>query len=229
MTTTPETDQIAGVDLVAFHPPTGDAAPIATATSETELAIPDGISFDEWVTIGRTVLSARAASDWWVGDWMASGWRQFATDENGVERSIDAARLRTTIASMTTLDLDLLRAARDTAEKVAPARRRRTLSFAHHQQVLALDDERADRLLDQAEQEGLEPADLKAEVRKAAAVEGGEAASDPVVKPARARLTITAGVGERDAGIVATAIAAAESAAVEALAAASLDATVTVS
>jgi hypothetical protein len=204
-----------------------DATPIASAADATHLELRDDITLDQWATLGRRLLEGREASDWWVGDWLAEGWRRFATDDDGNEVSARAAELRSLVAGMTTLDLDVLRAARDTAERTPPRRRRRTLSFAHHQQVLDLDDQRADQLLDQAEHEGLESSDLKAAVRKANAIEGGEV--DPPVKPAQARITIKAGVGDRDEAVVSAAAAAAESAALEVLAGAHLTGEVTVS
>ena len=185
------------------------------------------LTLDQWAAAGRQLLQGREASDWWVGDWLAEGWLRFATDDAGNEVSARAAELRAMVAGMTTLDLDVLRAARDTAERTPPRRRRRTLSFAHHQQVLDVDDDRSEQLLDQAEQEGLESGDLNALVRKANAVEGDEA--DPPVKPARARVTITAGVGERDEPVVHAAATAAESVALEVLAGAHLTGEVAVS
>lgn len=198
------------------------------AVTDTALAIPDSLTFEEWRKLGDDVLRSREASDWWVGDWLEFGWAHYATGPDGQEISAEAARLRSVVAAMTTLDLDVLRTARDTARRTPAARRRRTLSFAHHQQVLELDDQRADALLDQAEAEGLESADLKAAVRKANAVEGGEA-PEPVLKPAKARVTITAGVGERDQAVVTAAAAAAEAAALEVLAGARLTGQVAVS
>lgn len=65
-------------------------------------------------------------------------------------------------------------------------------------------------------------------MRKANAVEGGESA-EPVLKPAKARVTITAGVGERDQAVVTAAAAAAEAAALEVLAGARLTGQVAVS
>ncbi len=216
-----------GPDVVAIYNDHGDTEPVVTADA-THLELNPDATLAEWEAVGRRLLEGREASDWWVGDWLAQGWRRFATDDQGNEISARAAELRTMVAGMTTLDLDVLRAARDTAEKVPPRRRRRTLSFAHHQQVLELDDQRADELLDQAEAEGLESSDLKAAVRKANAIETGET-TEPVAKPARARVTITAGVGERDEAVVSAAAAAAESAALEVLAGAHLTGEVAVS
>lgn len=100
--------------------------PIVDADA-THLQLDERLTIDAWKRLGEQILERREASDWWVGDWLEFGWSHFATDpDTGQEISAEAARLRTIVSSMTTLDLDVLRAARDTARRTPAARRRRT-------------------------------------------------------------------------------------------------------
>jgi hypothetical protein len=87
--------------------------------------LPDTLSFEEWLSIGRRLIRAREASAWWIGDWLAYGeWRygtKYRTVLDRLELSYDRARDYAYVAG-----------------NIAPKLRRPDLSFRHHRVVAKL-------------------------------------------------------------------------------------------
>ncbi len=127
----------------------------------TGLALPEGLSFDEWQAIGERLRVASAACLWWVGDWLAFGERRYG---EAYAQALDD----------TEWEYETLRAAKWVAEKIESVRRR-TLSWSHHKEVAALEAGDQDRLLDQAVAENWTRSELRAAARR---VKHGEATVD---------------------------------------------------
>ncbi len=130
--------------------------------------------FDVWLAAGDAALAeleADGAAFWPVGDWLAEGWARFVTGQ--AEQALAAARLRTSVAARTTVDVDTLRAARTVAETFAPHRRvpgvtievYRRLVTASVKVMAVLPRCEVDALVGRAGAEGWDTAQLVSETR----------------------------------------------------------------
>lgn len=105
------------------------------ATS-TALEIPQDLSYEEWVGVGETLDRIAGAHMWWIGDWWAFG--EHAYGERSAQVT-DPSKFKTYAN------------AGWVSRKVESSRRREVLSWAHHQDVAALEPDDQERLLDEAE------------------------------------------------------------------------------
>lgn len=112
------------------------ALPGRVATSSLQL--PETLSLDEWLEVGRRLASAGHSLQWWVGDWL-----RFGKTHHG-EKYKDA--LGTLGYSYQTL-----RNLAWVAGRFELSRRRDNLSWGHHEEVAGLEPAEADALLDEAE------------------------------------------------------------------------------
>lgn len=110
-------------------------------------------SFAEWERAGAFLQQADAAVQWWVGDWLLYGESKWG---EAYTQAVEATGLRP----------ETLKACQWVASKFNKVRRRTNLQFSHHRDVAALDPADADRLLDQAESEGLSTRELRAKVKE---------------------------------------------------------------
>ena len=126
-----DTDEVVGIG------PAGLDLPGRVTT--TGLELPDGLSFDEWRSIGDKLQSVERSLMWWIGDWLRYGEKSYgSTYTQAVESTGKAYQ---TVAH-----------AKHVAEQFGEIfRRRKNLSFSHHAEVASLDIVSADRLLDEAE------------------------------------------------------------------------------
>ena len=109
--------------------------------------------FEEWRQLGARIAMRANASLWWLGDWLA-----FGQDKYG-------RRYREALA-LTGLDYQTLRNYAVVARRFDLSRRRDKLSFQHHAELSALDDEDQDRWLAQAESAGWSRNELRRRVRR---------------------------------------------------------------
>jgi hypothetical protein len=93
------------------------------------------------------------SSGWWIGDWLRFGNEKFG------ERYVRAARI-------TGLDVQTLMNMVYVASHIEPTRRRETLSFTHHAEVVSLAPAEQDRWLRRAEEERLSARCLREEIRR---------------------------------------------------------------
>jgi hypothetical protein len=96
------------------------------------------LPFDAWCDAGTRITLLGNASAWWLGDWIVFGQRKYG-------------RRYKCALTITRLDYQTLRNYASVARRFPPERRRRDLSFQHHAEVAALDDEAQDRWLDAAQ------------------------------------------------------------------------------
>jgi N6-adenosine-specific RNA methylase IME4 len=103
--------------------------------------LPADLSEAEWCAAGQMLGRIEHSVSWWIGDWWAFGEASY-----GERKAIVAADDWDGPAYQT------CRNAASVAGKFELSRRRDDLSFAHHAEVAALPPDKADRLLDWAEE-----------------------------------------------------------------------------
>lgn len=124
--------------------------------TETGLTIAPGMKREEWERIGEALRKAESGIQWWLGDWMAYGDKEYGDKR---AKAADANE-------QTGINVDTLITYQWVAERVPSFRRLKVLSWSHHQAVAALKPKQQVALLAKAEAEGLSYRDLKREVEK---------------------------------------------------------------
>jgi len=130
------------------------------------LRLDDQLTFDRWREVGVKICGYCSASAWWVGDWLIYGQSHYGEH---YKRAIDE----------TGLDYQTLRNYARVARRFPLYRRRDNLSFQHHAEVCALDDQEQDFWLDAAADGRWSRTLLRARVR--AARERPESRRPPIV------------------------------------------------
>ena len=121
--------------------------------TRTALALPDGLTFDDWVAYGQRLSRMAEGVMWWVGDWWRYGEHRYG------ERAAQAL-------DSDTYSFQTFMNAGYVAGRIETSRRREVLSWSHHAEVAALDREVADELLAVAETEGWTRNELRKQVRE---------------------------------------------------------------
>jgi len=122
------------------------------AVSETALALPDGLTFDEWAQVGEALGTMDRASAWWTGDWINAGERHYG---ESYAQALDRTKL----------DYQTLANRAWVASRVEFSRRRENLSWGHHEVVAALGPAEQDTWLDRAEVEGWSVHELRRAIK----------------------------------------------------------------
>ena len=110
------------------------------------------LPFEAWTYLGIKIARYSNGSRWWLGDWLLFGRHKYGSRYRD---AIDA----------TGLDYQTLRNYAVVARRFEPSRRREMLSFQHHAEVCALDDENQDRWLDRAIADGWSRSQLRRRLR----------------------------------------------------------------
>jgi hypothetical protein len=108
--------------------------------------------FEVWLNVGERLGRYSNASGWWLGDWLAFGRHKYGR------------RYKQAIA-VTKLDYQTLRNYAVVARRFEPARRRVDVSFQHHAEVCALEDDEQDRWLELAGRSGWSRNELRRRIR----------------------------------------------------------------
>jgi hypothetical protein len=123
-----------------------------TRAGRTALQLRDGIEFEDWCRMGEQVGELVDASAWWIGDWLVYGRRTFPD------------RYRSAIAA-TGFGYQTLRNYASIAARIPVYRRRDNLSFGHHAEVAALDEEDQEMWLLRCSVQGWSRNELRAALR----------------------------------------------------------------
>jgi hypothetical protein len=101
------------------------------------LVLPEKLSFEEWLAVGRQIAERASAFAFAVGDWLFRGQWEYGKNyaEAAEELGFDVGTMRNYASVAGRFDL---------------ARRRVDRRFSHHAAVASLDPPTADRLLEQA-------------------------------------------------------------------------------
>jgi hypothetical protein len=108
----------------------------------------------EWAAAGRRLGALGRCCQWTIGDWVRYGHARFG------ERYGPAARI-------TGYDVQTLMNMVYVASRFDVSRRRKNLSWSHHETVASLDVEQQEHWLDRATADKLSVADLRLELRSA--------------------------------------------------------------
>lgn len=103
------------------------------------LQLPQHLSFEGWVSVGRHLSDIYTSSAWCLGDWLVYGEAAYRS------RYREAAE-------QTSLDYQTLRNYAWVAKRFSLSRRRDSLSFGHHAEVAALPEAEQDFWLRKAEE-----------------------------------------------------------------------------
>ena len=118
------------------------------------------LEMHEWLAYGRRIGTMGRSSAWWIGDWLRYGNLRFG------ERYVRAARV-------TGYDPQTLMNMVYVASAFEISRRREKLSWSHHAELAALDEEAQDEWLDRAERDRLSVQCLRQELRRVKSTESG--------------------------------------------------------
>jgi hypothetical protein len=124
-----------------------------TEATSTGLVFKDGLTYDEWESVGFDLAKVGKAVQWWIGDWVRHGERKYGET---YKAAIDA----TGVAYQTARNIA------SACEEFEMSRRRDNLTFKHHVEVQSLDKSEQDELLDQAEKEKWSCAKLRERVKE---------------------------------------------------------------
>jgi len=110
------------------------------------------LDFPEWAAVGRRLGAMGRCCQWTIGDWIRYGHAKFG------ERYAPAARI-------TGYDVQTLMNMVHVASRFEVSRRRKALSWSHHETVASLEPDQQDYWLDRAAAERFSVADLRLELR----------------------------------------------------------------
>ena len=122
-------------------------------STRTALFLRDELSYEDWQELGEHLLTVADSSGWWVGDWLLFGQRTYAD-----HYEIALAH--------TGFDYQTLRNYAWVASRFEPSRRHDGLSFSHHAEVAALEQDDQDAWLRRALVENWSRNTLRNELRK---------------------------------------------------------------
>ena len=125
-----------------------------TRQTTTALEINPAATYDEWLETGRTLLRIEGALQWYIGDWLVYGERNFPTytqalaDLDLSDSQIEAYKKRVWVSAA-----------------IPPRRRHEALTFGHHESVASCEPAMADSLLRWAIEENATVRGIRAERR----------------------------------------------------------------
>lgn len=108
---------------------------------ETGLELPDDLTEQEWRAAGVMLGKVERSVGWWIGDWWAFGESRYGVRKAIVEADDWEGPDYKTCANAATV-----------CRQFETSRRRELLSFTHHAEVTGLPPDKADALLDWAEE-----------------------------------------------------------------------------
>jgi 16S rRNA G966 N2-methylase RsmD len=119
----------------------------------TTAQIPDGLSFDEWQSLGRTLGAMDRGVRWWIGAWIEYG-------ETAYGSKYEQA------AALTGLTVGDLRNIAWVHRQVPPSVRTDKLDWSHHLRVAALEPDEQARYLGLAVEHGWSVKELRSELKR---------------------------------------------------------------
>lgn len=115
----------------------------------------------DWVAVGRRLGSMGRGIGWWIGDWINYGNAAYG------ERYVPASRV-------TGYDVQTLANMAYVASRFETSRRREVLSWSHHAELSALEEDEQEAWLDRVERDRLSVRCLRIELRGMRARDRGE-------------------------------------------------------
>jgi len=123
----------------------------------TGLIFNSQLKYEEWEKIGGKLKLCNRAIQWWIGDWINYGEKEYG---EMYSQALDE----------TDYEYESLRNAVWVVSRIELSRRRDNLSFSHHQEVAPLEPNDQDYWLNRAEKEHLTRRELREEIRKSKSI-----------------------------------------------------------
>jgi len=146
---------------VAAVSATGQPPDLGVQFHKTGLLFTADQSLSMWEKVGRNLFSFADSSTWWIADWLVYGESTFH------DRYAEAVK-------RTSLSYQTLRNYTWVARRFPLPRRRQSLSFSHHLEVVALDRPEQDYWLRKAEELTWSRNKLRGQVRSSRLAQQGE-------------------------------------------------------
>ena len=147
-------------------------APSTSTSTPPGLELPDNLSHEQWLALGRRLAHDLKSSLWRVGDWLAYG-QKFYT--NGEKKQIENG-LYAKVAGDMDLSEQTLRNAKCVCLKLPMSRRRDKLTFSHAAEIVGrVPEGMYDYWIDRVIREELPVKSLREMLRKTKAVHKDEA------------------------------------------------------
>lgn len=124
------------------------------ALTPTAAKLKTGIDFDEWRKIGASLAKASRSLQWWIGDWLNYGVKEYG----------DKRALAIEHAAQFGVQADAIRYMMHVAEKVVT--RVTSLSWSHHREVCGLSPREQKQWLTKAQDEQWSVSDLRQALRQ---------------------------------------------------------------
>jgi hypothetical protein len=121
--------------------------------NEVSLTLPDGLSLDAWLKIGRVLRTVERSAMWWIGDWIRYGERRYG-------RMYEQAMQTTGYSYQTLAD------AKWVAEQYEISARAEKLSWSHHRVVARVEPAQREEMLRRVAASGLSVRETEAEVSR---------------------------------------------------------------
>jgi N6-adenosine-specific RNA methylase IME4 len=148
------------MSAVAHGVPATHGLNLPGTLSRTGWVLPENLTFEDWVSCGKTLRKIEGSIQWWLGDWWAYGNHAYGERVRALEAGLVGDLKFPTVHSYGTV-----------ARAIGGDRRRSLVSFSHHREVAALPVEQQDRWLDRAESEDLSVHKMRAAIRQRAAAD----------------------------------------------------------
>jgi hypothetical protein len=132
------------------------------------LRLPEGLAFEQWADIGKTLCRSDQVMKWWLGDWAAFGSRKYGQLKE--------------FAEINGLNYGTLRNLAWVSEKVELSRRRDNVEWSKHAEVAALEPREQQKWLAKAEKEELPVVEIRRQIRQSQGESNALASDGPVLK-----------------------------------------------
>lgn len=131
----------------------------AGAITPTELVLPEGLTYEQYESLGEFFGKLKRTTSWLIGDWIRYG-------EESMGEKYSQAMTATGLSEGTLQNYVYV------CRNVAPSRRLKDVPFSVHYEVAAMKAGEQRRWLSLARKEGLSQRDLRLRIREEAAVLG---------------------------------------------------------
>lgn len=164
--------------------------PFSDGLSPTGYELPEALSEDAWLEVGKSLGRVRGSTMWWIGDWWNHGEQRYGERKALVESEEWEGPKFQTCANAAAVC------------SAFTSSRRREVSFSIHNEVVPLPVEWQDKLLDWAQTEKRSVREVREEVKRARAFLSQGWTSDQLERKARAEAgeCVTANIRVGDNG-----------------------------
>jgi hypothetical protein len=128
------------------------------------LVIPDGLSYDDWMRVGRAVVDVNRMATWAIGDWLVYGNDRFRKSHWGDR---EPSELYADISEKTGLAEQTLRNAATVCRRLPISRRRDHVTFSHAVEIVGrADPDEHEAWVDYVSQGGVSVRQLRDRLRR---------------------------------------------------------------